>query len=56
MAIADERKIINDHDIVAVVSSVRTSQPAAAGTVDPFDTPSTSAPHAMHESGYGHGV
>jgi 2-isopropylmalate synthase len=56
MAIADERKIINDHDIVAVVSSVRTSQPAATGTVDPFDTPSTAVPHAMHESGYGHGV
>jgi 2-isopropylmalate synthase len=56
MAIADERKIINDHDIVAVVSSVRTSQPAATGTVDPFDTPSTCVPHAMHESGYGHGV
>jgi 2-isopropylmalate synthase len=56
MAIADERKIINDHDIVAVVSSVRTSQPAATGAVDPFDTPSSAVPHAMHESGYGHGV
>ena len=61
MAIADERKIINDNDIVAVVSGVRTlstgqTQPAATATVDPFDTPSTAAPHAMNESGYGHGV
>jgi 2-isopropylmalate synthase len=56
MVVADERKIINDNDIVAVVSSVRTAQPAASGNVDPFDTPSTAVPHAMHESGYGHGV
>jgi 2-isopropylmalate synthase len=44
MAIADDRKIISDADIAAVVSNVRTA-----------DTPST-APHTLHESGYGHGV
>jgi 2-isopropylmalate synthase len=55
MAIADDRKILTDNDIVAVVSSVRTTtQPTAAEPVDPFDTPS--AVTAMHESGYGHGV
>jgi len=56
MAIADDRKILTDNDIVAVVSSVRTAQPAAAGPVDPFDTPSGAVSHALHESGYGHGV
>jgi len=56
MAIADERKILTDHDVIAVVSSVRTTQPAASGHVDPFDTPSGAVPHALHESGYGHGV
>ena len=56
MAIADERKILTDNDIVAVVSSVRTAQPAASGPVDPFDTPSAAVHHALHESGYGHGV
>ena len=44
MAIADDRKIISDADIIAVVSNVRTAE-----------TPATSA-HALHESGYGHGV
>jgi 2-isopropylmalate synthase len=44
MAIADDRKIISDADIVAVVSNVRTA-----------DSPSTPS-HALHESGYGHGV
>jgi 2-isopropylmalate synthase len=51
MLIADDRKIISDTDIVAVVSNVR-SRPVSA---DPFDPPSA-APHALHESGYGHGV
>jgi 2-isopropylmalate synthase len=55
MAIADDRKIISDTDIVAVVSTVRTAQPSAAALVDPFEAPSA-APHALHESGYGHGV
>ncbi len=44
MAIADDRKIISDADIIAVVSNVRTAE-----------TPATPA-HALHESGYGHGV
>jgi len=44
MTIADDRKIISDADIVAVVSNVRTAE-----------APSTPA-HALHESGYGHGV
>jgi 2-isopropylmalate synthase len=44
MAIADDRKIISDADIIAVVSNVRTA-----------DAPSAPA-HALHESGYGHGV
>ena len=58
MDIADERKIITDNDIVAVVSSVRTAttRPASSGSVDPFDTPSASVHAALHESGYGHGV
>jgi 2-isopropylmalate synthase len=57
MGIADDRKVITDDDIVAVVSGVRTAQPATPAPVDPFDTPSTSSvQHALHESGYGHGV
>ena len=57
MTIADDRKILTDNDIAAVVSSVRTTHPAAPEPVDPFDTPSAApAPHALHESGYGHGV
>jgi 2-isopropylmalate synthase len=44
MTIADDRKIISDADIIAVVSNVRTA-----------DAPSAPA-HALHESGYGHGV
>jgi hypothetical protein len=55
MAIADDRKIIGDTDIVAVVRNIRTPAPAAAAAVDPFEAPSA-APHALHESGYGHGV
>ena len=56
MDIADERKILTDNDIAAVVSSVRSAAPASSGPVDPFDTPSTAVHHALHESGYGHGV
>jgi 2-isopropylmalate synthase len=56
MVIADDRKTITDNDLVAVVSSVRTSQPAGHhGPVDPFDTPAA-VQHALHEAGYGHGV
>ena len=51
MAIADDRKIISDADIIAVVSNVRTAPAAAADSYDP-----SAAAHALHESGYGHGV
>jgi 2-isopropylmalate synthase len=51
MVIADDRKIISDTDITAVVRNVRT-RPVSA---DSFDAPSAT-PHALHESGYGHGV
>jgi hypothetical protein len=56
MDIADDRKVITDNDILAVVSGVRTAKPAASGPVDPFDTPSAGGHPALHESGYGHGV
>ena len=55
MVIADERKIIADSDVVAVVSAIRTKQSPRHDPVDPFDTPS-GVPAAHHESGYGHGV
>ncbi len=54
MAIADERKLITDNDVVAVVSSVRTGT-SRHEPVDPFDTPSGVAA-AHHPTGYGHGV
>ena len=54
MAIADDRKVISDNDVVAVVSSVRTGS-TRLDHVDPFDTPSgVAAGH--HPTGYGHGV
>ena len=40
MAIADDRKILTDSDVVAVVSAVRTGSVTAHEPVDPFDTPS----------------
>ena len=54
MTIADDRKVITDNDVVAVVSSVRTGS-ARHEPVDPFDTPSGVAA-AHHPTGYGHGV
>jgi 2-isopropylmalate synthase len=54
MAIADDRKVISDNDVIAVVSSVRTGS-TRHDHVDPFDTPSGVAA-AHHPSGYGHGV
>jgi 2-isopropylmalate synthase len=55
MTIADDRKVLTDSDIIAVVSNIRTAQPGrGAEAVDPFDTPSHVL--AIHESGYGHGV
>jgi len=53
MAIADDRKILTDNDIRAVVASCRAEQ-APSDAVDPFDTPAIIA--STHESGYGHGV
>jgi hypothetical protein len=54
MAIADERKLITDNDVIAVVSAVRTGS-TRLDHVDPFDTPSgVAAVH--HPTGYGHGV
>ncbi len=55
MAIADDRKVINDQDIRTVIARVRADQTVTHDTVDPFDTPSAAQP-AIHESGYGHGV
>jgi 2-isopropylmalate synthase len=55
MSIADDRKVLTDNDIRAVVVAVRTQQVVKVEPVDPFDTPSQPLP-AMHESGYGHGV
>ena len=54
MTIADDRKVITDNDVVAVVSAVRTGS-ARHDHVDPFDTPSGVAAH-HHPTGYGHGV
>jgi hypothetical protein len=52
MAIADERKIIADSDVVAVVSAIRTTQ---SPRHEPAETP-LGVPAGHHESGYGHGV
>jgi 2-isopropylmalate synthase len=54
MALADERKILTDKDLAAVVSRVRTAHAGGAEPGDSFGAPSTVM--AMHESGYGHGV
>ncbi len=53
MAIADDRKILTDNDVRAVVASCRAEQ-LPPDAIDPFDTPTTIA--STHESGYGHGV
>jgi hypothetical protein len=58
MTIADERKVISDADLVAVVSGLRQSEPtrsAAVPPVDPFETPAVTL-NTVHETGYGHGV
>ncbi len=54
MTIADDRKLITDNDVVAVVSAVRTGT-ARHEPVDPFDTP-PGVTAAHHPTGYGHGV
>jgi 2-isopropylmalate synthase len=57
MAIADERKVITDADLVAVVSALHQSTPSAPAPhpVDPFETPAVTM-NTVHETGYGHGV
>jgi 2-isopropylmalate synthase len=56
MAIADDRKVLTDQDIRAVIGRVRPDHTVVvADAIDPFDTPSASQP-VIHESGYGHGV
>jgi 2-isopropylmalate synthase len=56
MAIADDRKVLTDQDIRAVIARVRAVEHSVThDAVDPFDTPSA-AQAAIHESGYGHGV
>ncbi|MGH8310341.1 MAG: homocitrate synthase/isopropylmalate synthase family protein, partial [Steroidobacteraceae bacterium] len=58
MAIADERKVIADGDLVSVVSTLRRESRSAVQpvpSVDPFETPAVSS-GAGHETGYGHGV
>jgi 2-isopropylmalate synthase len=54
MTIADERKILTDADVTAVVTQLRTEPKPGAGPVDPFELPS--AWPTTHPSGYGHGV
>jgi 2-isopropylmalate synthase len=57
MVIADEKKVLTDQDIRAVIGAQR-AEPGAPqpDPIDPFDTPSATAHHPIHESGYGHGV
>jgi 2-isopropylmalate synthase len=58
MAIADDRKVLTDQDIHSTIGALRSEHPAAAqhDAIDPFDTPSATSQHPIHESGYGHGV
>jgi 2-isopropylmalate synthase len=59
MAIADDRKVLTDHDVRAAIGALRSEHPASAAhhdAIDPFDTPSSAVHHPIHESGYGHGV
>ncbi|MGE0444737.1 MAG: 2-isopropylmalate synthase [Vicinamibacterales bacterium] len=46
MAIADDRKVLTDADLLAVIASVRNSDDETPAVVH----------HTVHESGYGHGV
>ena len=56
MAIADDKKILTDQDVRAVVASMRSEEQVSHDPIDPFDTPSAAVHQPMHESGYGHGV
>ena len=53
MTIADDRKVLTDNDIRAVIAACRAEQ-LPQDAIDPFDTPT--AVGSMQESGYGHGV
>jgi len=57
MLIADDRKILTDNDIRAVMATVRMEQGASThDAIDPFDTPTVAHAGPVHEAGYGHGV
>ena len=56
MSIADDRKVITDNDIRAVVAAVRSEQVTLQETIDPFDTPAVAHAAPVQEAGYGHGV
>jgi 2-isopropylmalate synthase len=57
MVIADDRKVLTDNDIRAVVATIRTDRVVAAhDAIDPFDTPAVAHAAPVHEAGYGHGV
>ena len=58
IAIADERKVVTDADLVAIVAGLRRDAPSipeSVRPVDPFETPAMSL-HTVQETGYGHGV
>jgi 2-isopropylmalate synthase len=54
MSVADERKTIEDSDILRVVRSLRRGTSPAVEATDSVE--GAAHPVAMHESGYGHGV
>ena len=56
MSIADDRKVITDNDIRAVVAAVRSEQVTLQEAIDPFDTPAVAHAAPVQEAGYGHGV
>ena len=56
MAIADDKKILTDQDVRAVIASLRSETQVSHDPIDPFDTPSAAAHQPIQESGYGHGV
>jgi len=55
MVIADDRKTIEDADIIKVVRSMRPELVAVGEAADAAEVPAHPVA-AMHESGYGHGV
>jgi 2-isopropylmalate synthase len=56
MVIADDKKILTDQDVRIAVNARRPGHGAVHDAIDPFDTPSATSHHPIHESGYGHGV